>query len=224
MAINKNLFLLIIFLIFVSYFNVSAKNIEDFGWSFKKNSNEVYTIIDNYQMHHCKLNINEFKLEQEIKPLWNESLIKKPDIYNIKSDQIINVVNNQYLPTIKHELMSNECNTERYEQFTYCPSSKEIVQYEVDMFITPDQLLNNVHWNQGSEFFIGHSNEEKLLKSNYWQGPSTRILAYNDKSKTLRETQLIPVRISDTEVKGVIRHKFIKMVNGDIPHDLCPNI
>ena len=92
------------------------------------------------------------------------------------------------------------------------------------MFISPEQLLNNVHWNQDSEYFIGHSNEEILLKSSYWQGPSTRILAYNDETNILRETQLIPIRITDLDVKGLIRHKFLKVVNRDDRYNLCPNI
>ena len=50
----------------------------------------------------------------------------------------------------------------------------------------PEQLLNNVHWDQDSEYFIGHSNDEILLKSSYWQGPSTRILAYNGKTNIKR--------------------------------------
>ena len=224
MASIKNLFVSFIMIIVFAFTNVTAKNIEDFGWSFEKDFNDVYSTIDNNQTQTCALNINKFKVEKEIKPLWNDAVLKKPDIYNFVADQFNNVVKNQLLPTIQHELMNSDCDTERYEQFTYCPSNNEIVQYEVDMFITPEQLLNNVHWNKDSEFFIGHSNYEILLKSSYWQGPSTRILTYNDKTSILRETQLIPVRISDTEVKGVIRHKFLKMLNVDSPYSLCPNI
>ena len=221
---KKYLFVSLATVFFFTFSNVGAKNIEDFGWSFKKDSNYVYSSIDKNHEQTCELNVNKFSVEKEIKLLWNNDVLKKPDIYNFESDEFNNVVINQYLPRIQHELMNNDCDTERYEQFTYCPLSKEIVQYEIDMFITPEQLLNNVHWDQDSEFFIGHSPDETLLKSSYWQGPSTRILAFNDKSNTLRETQLIPIRISDTEVKGLIRHKFLKMVNADSPYNLCPNI
>ena len=224
MPINGNLFLFFTTIILFTILNVNAKNIEDFGWSFDHGFNDVYSIIDNDQSQSCKLNINKFKIEKEIKPLWNNTIFKKPDIYYFENEQFNNVVKNQYLPTIQHELMNKDCDTVRYEQFTYCPFSKDLVQYEIDMFITSEQLLNNVHWNQDSEFFIGHSNNETLLKSSYWQGPSTRILAYNIETNTLRETQLIPIRTSDTEVKGVIRHKFLKMENGEIPYSLCPNI
>ena len=221
---KKYLFVSLATVCFFTFSNLGAKNIEDFGWSFKKDSNDVYSSIDNNHEQTCVLNINKFSVEKAIKPLWNNAVLKKPDIYNFESDEFNNFVINQYLPRIQHELMNNDCDTERYEQFTYCPLSKEIVQYEIDMFITPEQLLNNVHWDQDSEFFIGHSPDETLLKSSYWQGPSTRILAYNDQSNTLRETQLIPIRISDTEVKGLIRHKFLKMMNGDRPYNLCPII
>ena len=204
--------------------NVSAKNIEDFGWSFENDFLEIYSSIEHDQSNKCQPNINEFKVEKNIRPLWNDAALKTPDIYNFESNKLNIIVNNQHLPIIQHELMNDDCDTARYEQFTYCPTNKEIVQYEIDMFISPEQLLSNVHWNQDSEYFIGHSNDEILLKSSYWQGPSTRILAYNERTKILRETQLIPIRITDTEVKGVIRHKFLKMVNGDSPYNLCPNI
>ena len=220
----KYLFVSLAIAIFFTFSNVGAKNIEDFGWSFEKDSNDVYSTIDKNHEQKCELNINKFSLEEKIRPLWNDAVLKNPDIYNFVSDEFNNVVINQYLPRIQYELMNNDCDIERYEQFTYCPISKEIVQYEIDMFITPEQLLNNVHWDQDSEFFIGHSIDETLLKSSYWQGPSTRILAFNNKSNTLRETQLIPLRISDTEVKGLIRHKFLKMMNGDRPYNLCPII
>ena len=220
----KYLFVSLAIAIFFTFSNVGAKNIEDFGWSFEKDSNDVYSIIDKNHEQKCELNINKFSVEEKIRPLWNDAVPKNPDIYNFVSDEFNNVVINQYLPRIQYELMNNDCDIERYEQFTYCPISKEIVQYEIDMFITPEQLLNNVHWDQDSEFFIGHSIDETLLKSSYWQGPSTRILAFNNKSNTLRETQLIPIRISDTEVKGLIRHKFLKMMNGDRPYNLCPII
>ena len=224
MKIIRNFIYLTVAIGFLIISNVNAKNIEDFGWSFDNNFLEVYSSIEHDQPNKCDLNINQFKVERNIRPLWNDSVLKKPDIYNFENDQLNNIVNNQHLPIIQHELMNDDCDTDRYEQFTYCPTNKEIVQYEIDMFISPEQLLNNVHWNQDSEYFIGHSNDEILLKSSYWQGPSTRILAYNEKTKILRETQLIPIRITDTEVKGVIRHKFLKMVNGDSPYNLCPNI
>ena len=224
MKIIRNLSLLFITIFYLIITNANAKNIEDFGWSFENDFVDVYSIIEHDQPQKCQLNINEFTVERKISPLWNDAILKKPDIYNFENDQFNNIVNNQHLPIIQHELMNDDCYTERYEQFTYCPTNKEVVQYEIDMFISPEQLLNNVHWNQDSEYFIGHSNDEILLKSSYWQGPSTRILAYNEKTNTLRETQLIPIRISDTEVKGVIRHKFLKMVNWDGPYNLCPNI
>ena len=224
MKIIRNFIYLSVTIGFLSISNVNAKNIEDFGWSFENDFLEVYSSIEHDQSNKCDLNINRFKVESNIKPLWNDALLKRPDIYNFESGQLNNIVNNQYLPIIQHELMNYDCDTDRYEQFTYCPASKEIVQYEIDMFISPEQLLNNVHWNQNSEYFIGHSNDEILLKSSYWQGPSTRILAYNEKTKILRETQLIPIRITDTEVKGVIRHKFLKTAIGDSPYNLCPNI
>ena len=219
-----NLTLFCFIFICLIFSNVKAKNIEDFGWSFDKDLEEIFSNIKHNQPHSCKFNINQFKLEQKIRPLWNDAAIKKPDIYNFENDEFVNIVNNQNLPTIQYELMDNDCNTEKYEKFTYCPTSKSIVQYEIDMFITPEQLLNNIHWNQDSEFFIGHSKDEILLKSSYWQGPSTRILAYNNKTNTLRETQLIPIRISDTEVRGVIRHKFLKMLNTQRSYSLCPNV
>ncbi len=224
MAIIRNFILFLISICYLAISNVNAKNIEDFGWSFKNDFLEVYSSIDNDQHQKCKLNINEFKVERKIRPLWNDAVLKKPDIYNFKNDQFNNIVINQYLPIIQHELMNSDCDTDRYEKFTYCPTNKEIVQYEIDIFISPEQLLNNVHWDQDSEYFIGHSNDEILLKSSYWQGPSTRILAHNGKTNILRETQLIPIRITDTEVKGIIRHKFLKMANGDDPYNLCPNI
>ena len=64
-------------------------------------------------------------------------MLKNPDIYNFVNDEFNNVVINQYLPRIQYELMNNDCDTDRYEQFTYCPTSKEIVQYEIDIFISP---------------------------------------------------------------------------------------
>ena len=224
MIIIRNFIYLFISIVFLTISNVNAKNIEDFGWSFENDFLEVYSSIENIQPNKCQLNINKFKVEKNIRPLWNDAVLKKPDIYSFENDQLHHIVNNQHLPIIQHELMNDDCDTDRYEQFTYCPTNKAVVQYEIDMFISPEQLLNNVHWNQDSEYFIGHSNDEILLKSSYWQGPSTRILAYNDKTKILRETQLIPVRITDTEVKGIIRHKFLKMANGDGPYNLCPNI
>ena len=224
MIIIRNFIYLFISIVFLTISNVNAKNIEDFGWSFENDFLEVYSSIEHVQPNKCQLSINQFKVERNIRPLWNDAVLKKPDIYNFENDQLNNIVNNQHLPIIQHELMNDDCNTDRYEQFTYCPTNKAVVQYEIDMFISPEQLLNNVHWNQDSEYFIGHSNDEILLKSSYWQGPSTRILAYNDKTKILRETQLIPIRITDTEVKGIIRHKFLKMANGDGPYNLCPNI
>ena len=224
MTTIRNFILLSITIGYLAIPNLNAKNIEDFGRSFENDFLEVYSSIEHNQPKKCQLNINEFKVEREIRPLWNDAVLKKPDIYNFENDQLNNTVNNQHLPIIQHELMNDDCGTDRYEQFTYCPTSKEIVQYEIDIFISPEQLLNNVHWNKDSDYFIGHSNDEILLKSSYWQGPSTRILAYNEKTNTLRETQLIPIRISDTEVKGVVRHKFLKMVNRDGPYNLCPNI
>ena len=224
MTTIRNFILLSITIGYLAIPNLNAKNIEDFGRSFENDFLEVYSSIEHNQPKKCQLNINEFKVEREIRPLWNDAVLKKPDIYNFENDQLNNTVNNQHLPIIQHELMNDDCGTDRYEQFTYCPTSKEIVQYEIDIFISPEQLLNNVHWNQDSAYFIGHENDEILLKSSYWQGPSTRILAYNEKTKILRETQLIPIRITDTEVKGVIRHKFLKTVNGDDPYNLCPNI
>ena len=224
MTIIRNFIYLFVTISFLAISNVNSKSIEDFGWSFENNFLEVYSSIEHDQPNKCDLNINQFKVERNIRPLWNDAVLKKPDIYNFENDQLNNIVNNQHLPIIQHELMNDDCGTDRYEQFTYCPTNQEIVQYEIDMFISPEQLLNNVHWNQNSEYFIGHSNDEILLKSSYWQGPSTRILAYNEKTKILRETQLIPIRITDTEVKGVIRHKFLKMVNEDIPYNLCPKI
>ena len=157
------------------------------------------------------------------KSIATQAVLANAVVY-FENDQFNNIVNNQHLPIIQHELMNDDCDTDRYEQFTYCPANKKIVQYEIDMFVSPEQLLNNIHWNQDSEYFIGHSNDEILLKSSYWQGPSTRILAYNEKTKILRETQLIPIRITDSEVKGVSRHKFLKMVNGDGTYSLCTNI
>ena len=62
------------------------------------------------------------------------------------------------------------------------------------------------------------------MKSSYWQGPSTRILAYNEKTNILRETQLIPIRITDAEVKGLIRHKFLKISYKEDPYNICPKI
>ena len=224
MAIIRNF---ILFLISISYLiisNVNAKNIEDFGWSFENEFLQIYSSIKYDQHQKCELKISEFKVEIKIRPLWNDAVLKKPDIYHFENDQFNNIVENQNLPIIQHELMNSDCDTDRYEQFTYCPTNKEIVQYEIDIFISPEQLLNNVHWDQDSEYFIGYSNDEILLKSRYWQGPSTRILAYNDKTNILRETQLIPIRITDTEVKGVIRHKFLKTANGNDPYNLCPNI
>ncbi len=224
MAIIRNLILFLISIGYLTIANLNAKNIEDFGQSFENDFFEVYSSIEHDQHQKCELNINEFKIEKKIRPLWNDAVLKKPDIYHFENDQFHNIVKNQHLPIIQHELMNSDCDTDRYEQFTYCPTNKEIVQYEIDIFISPEQLLNNVHWNQDSEYFIGHSNDEILLKSSYWQGPSTRILAYNDKTNILRETQLIPIRITDTEVKGLIRHKFLKRVNGDGSYNLCPNI
>ena len=224
MANIRNFILFIIGLGYLAISNVNAKNIEDFGWSFENNFLEVYSSLEHVQHQKCELNINEFKVERKIRPLWNDAVLKKPDIYNFENDQFNNFVKNQYLPIIQHELINSDCNIERYEQFTYCPTNKEIVQYEIDIFISPEQLLNNIHWDQDSDYFIGHSNDEILLKSSYWQGPSTRILAYNEKTNILRETQLIPIRITDTEVKGLIRHKFLKMANVDDPYNLCPNI
>ena len=219
---SLSLFFITVFSLIIP--NANAKNVENFSRTFENDFVDVYSIIDHDQPQKCQLSINEFQVERKIRPLWNDAILKKPDIYHFVSDQFSNIVNNQHLPTIQHELTNDDCDIERYEQFTYCPTNKEVVQYEIDMFISPEQLLNNIHWNKDSDYFIGHSNDEILLKSSYWQGPSTRILAYNEKTNTLRETQLIPIRISDTEVKGVIRHKFLKMANRDGPYNLCPNI
>ena len=62
----------------------------------------------------------------------------KYDNQSISYHQFNNIVNNQHLPIIQHELMNDYCYTERYEQFTYCPTNKEVVQYEIDMFISPE--------------------------------------------------------------------------------------
>tara|TARA_B100001029_G_C15030369_1_gene436513 strand:+ start:377 stop:1048 length:672 start_codon:yes stop_codon:yes gene_type:complete len=220
----KNLFLFSATFFCIIFSNVSSKNIEDFGWSFQDDFFEVYSSIENSQPTQCELIINEFKLEKKIKPLWNDSIIKKPDIYHFQNDKFHNIVKNQYLPIIQHEMVNGDCDTDRFEQFTYCPVNNKIVQYEIDIFISPEQLLNNVHWNKDSEYFIGHSKDEILLKSSYWQGPSTRILAYNEKTNILRETQLIPIRITDAEVKGLIRHKFLKISYKESPYNICPKI
>jgi len=220
----KNLFLFSATFFCIIFSNVSSKNIEDFGWSFQDDFFEVYSSIENSQPTQCELIINEFKLEKKIKPLWNDSIIKKPDIYHFQNDKFHNIVKNQYLPIIQHEMVNGDCDTDRFEQFTYCPVNNKIVQYEIDIFISPEQLLNNVHWNKDSEYFIGHSKDEILLKSSYWQGPSTRILAYNEKTNILRETQLIPIRITDAEVKGLIRHKFLKISYKENPYNICPKI
>ena len=42
----KYLFVFLATAIFFTFSNVGAKNIEDFGWSFEKDSNDVYSIID----------------------------------------------------------------------------------------------------------------------------------------------------------------------------------
>ena len=70
MAIIRNF---ILFLISISYFtilNANSKNIEDFGWSFENDPIEIYSFIEHDQHPKCELNINEFKIERKIKPLF----------------------------------------------------------------------------------------------------------------------------------------------------------
>ena len=64
---KKYLFVSLATVFFFTFSNVGAKNIEDFGWSFKKDSNYVYSSIDKNHEQTCELNVNKFSVEKEIK-------------------------------------------------------------------------------------------------------------------------------------------------------------
>ena len=96
MEIIRNFILFLISISYLTILNVNAKNIEDFGWSFQKDFNDVYSSLNISQAQTCELNINTFKLETEIKPLWNNNVIKKPDIYNFEANDFYNVVKKQH--------------------------------------------------------------------------------------------------------------------------------
>ena len=102
MTIIRHFIYLSVTIAFLTISNVNAKNIEDFGWSFENDFLEVYSSIEHVQPNKCQLNINEFKVERNIRPLWNDAVLKKPDIYNFENDQLNNIVNNQHLPIIQH--------------------------------------------------------------------------------------------------------------------------
>ena len=80
-----SLFFLTFFYLIIS--NANAKNIENFSWTFENDFVDVYSIIDHDQPEKCQLSINEFAVEKKNRPLWNDAILKKPDIYHFVNDQ-----------------------------------------------------------------------------------------------------------------------------------------
>ncbi len=224
------LFLALIIAFFLSIPNSNAIDIEDFGWSFDNDFDYVYSMLNHDKPSQCHADNGHDNraVNQRVDDLWPRTSFwggnaVKPDFYHFSLEPYqSNIIDNQMLPIIIHEQLDEDCNRERVEQFTYCPTNKKIVQYQIDLEMSAVELLGGSQLREGSDKFIAFTKDEILLEADFNSLAGTYFRVYNDQSKTLRETHFMTRLNSNSEARGLVRHKFMKTLDEDYSYHLCP--